>query len=46
MKDRILHAIEKNSKIDIKDLAKMIGATEEEVAACIAEMEADRIICG
>ncbi len=46
MKDRILHAIEKNSKIEIKDLAKMLGATEDEVAACIAEMEADRVICG
>ncbi len=46
MKDKILHAIEMNSKIELKDLAKLVGATEEEVSAAICEMEADKIICG
>jgi len=46
MKDKILNAIEKNSKIEVADLAKMMGATKEEVAAAICEMEADHIICG
>lgn len=46
MKDKILQAIDKNSKITTLDLARMLNATEEEVAKCIAEMEADKIICG
>ncbi|MCQ2507069.1 MAG: Lrp/AsnC family transcriptional regulator [Lachnospiraceae bacterium] len=46
MKDKILQAIDKNSKITALDLARMFNTTEEEVAKCIAEMEADKIICG
>lgn len=46
MKERILKAIDKNSKLTAAELAVMLGSTEEEVAAAIAEMECDRIICG
>lgn len=46
MKEKILRAIEKNSKLTVEELAVMLGATEAEVAAAVAEMEADKIICG
>ena len=46
MREKILKAIEKNSKIDIKDLAAMIGSTEAEVANEIADMEKENVICG
>ncbi|MCR5082146.1 MAG: Lrp/AsnC family transcriptional regulator [Parasporobacterium sp.] len=46
MREKILKAIEKNSKIDIKDLAAMLGSTEAEVANEIADMEKENIICG
>lgn len=46
LKEAILKAIDKNSKLTAKDLSLMLGATEEEVAAAVAEMEADSVICG
>lgn len=46
MREEILRMIEKNSKIDIRDIAIMIGAEEAEVANEIADMEKEGIICG
>lgn len=46
MKEKILAAIDKNSKLTPKDLAAMLGSTEEEIAALIKELEAETIICG
>ena len=46
MREKILNLIEKNSRIDIKDVAIMLGKTEIEVANEIAAMEKERIICG
>ena len=46
MKMKILSVIEKNSKISVKDLAIVLGENEEDVANAIAEMEADKTICG
>jgi len=46
MREAILTAIEKNSRIDIADLAAMLGASEVDVANEIAEMEKEHIICG
>lgn len=46
MREKILKAIEKNSKIDIKDLAAMLGTNEADVANEIADMEKENIICG
>ncbi|MFV0341633.1 MAG: Lrp/AsnC family transcriptional regulator [Anaerocolumna sp.] len=46
MKEKILAAIDKNSKLCPKDLAAMFGSTEEEVEKIINELEADSIICG
>ena len=46
MKEKILSLIEKNSKININDIAILLGLTEVEVANEIASMEKDKIICG
>lgn len=46
MREKILAIIEKNSRIDLNDLAMMLGATEAEVANEIADMEKEHIICG
>ncbi|MDO4268152.1 MAG: Lrp/AsnC family transcriptional regulator [Eubacteriales bacterium] len=46
MRERILAVIEKNSRIDIHDLAVLLGESEAAVANEIAEMEKERIICG
>ena len=46
MREAILAVLEKNSRIDIADLAAMMGVTEVEVANEIADMEKERVICG
>lgn len=46
MREKILTIIEKNSRIDIKDLAIMLGVSEIDVANEIADMEKEQIICG
>lgn len=46
MRERILAVIEKNSKITAKELADILGESEAAVAAAIAEMEEEHIICG
>ena len=46
MRERILAVLEKNSRIDIHDLAILLGESEVAVANEIADMEKERIICG
>ena len=46
MREKILTFIEKNSRIDLKDLAIMLGVDEVAVANELAAMEAEKIICG
>lgn len=46
MREKILAVIEKNSRIDLKDLAVLLGESEVAVANEIAEMEKENIICG
>ena len=46
MREKILAVIEKNSRIDLKDLAVLLGESEIAVANEIAEMEKEHIICG
>ncbi len=46
MREKILEAIEKNSRIDLRDLAVMLGIDEMELANEIADMEKEHIICG
>lgn len=46
MRDKILAIIEKNSRIDIRDLAILLGEDETVIANTIADMEKEHIICG
>lgn len=46
MREKILSAIDKNSKRTTKELALMFGTTEEEITSIIKEMEGEGIICG
>ncbi|MCR5154634.1 MAG: Lrp/AsnC family transcriptional regulator [Lachnospiraceae bacterium] len=46
MKEKILKAIDKNSKLTAKELAMMLGSTEEEIEKNIKEMEENHVICG
>ena len=46
MRTKILNLIEKNSKLEVKDIAAMLEAPEAAVAQEIAAMEKEHIICG
>ena len=46
MRKKILKYIEKQSKVDLKELAVMLGSDEVSVANEIADMEREKIICG
>ena len=46
MREKILKAIEKNSRIDLKELAVMLGEEEINIVNEIAAMEAEGVICG
>lgn len=46
MREELLGIIEKNSRIDIKELAVLLGREEIEVANELAKLEDEGIICG
>lgn len=46
MREEILRLMEKNGRIDIKDIAILVGASEAEVANEIADMEKEGTIRG
>ena len=46
MREKILTIIEKNSKVDLKELAIILGEEEIDVANEIRAMEEEGIICG
>ena len=46
MREKILAVIEKNARIDIHDLAVLLGESEAAVANEIADMETEHVICG
>ena len=46
MREQILTFLEKNSKINLKELAIMLGSSEEVIAEEVMKMEQERIICG
>jgi DNA-binding Lrp family transcriptional regulator len=46
MREKILTIIEKNSKVDLKELAIILGEEEIDVANEIQAMEEEGIICG
>lgn len=46
MREKILSIIEKNSRIDLKELAIILGADEVTIVNEMAQMEKEGIICG
>lgn len=46
MREKILAALEKNSRIDVNDLAVLLNMEEVDVVNEITAMEAEGIICG
>ena len=46
MREQILTFLEKNSKIDLKELAILLGSSEEVIANEVQKMEEEHIICG
>lgn len=46
MREKILNFIEKNSRVDLKELAILLGMNEVDVANELAAMEAEGVICG
>ena len=46
LKQKILTIIEKNSRIDMKELAVLLGTGEIEIINAMQEMQDDGIICG
>ena len=44
--EKILNYIEKNSRIDLKELATILGESENEVINALLDMEDNHIICG
>lgn len=46
MREQILTFLEKNSKIDLRELAIMLGSSEEVIANEVQKMEQEQIICG
>ena len=46
MREKLLRAIDKNSKLSPEDLSKMFGVSEEEIVKTIKELEEEKVICG
>lgn len=46
MRDQILTFIEKNSRVNLQELAILLGADEVTVANEISKMEQEQVICG
>lgn len=46
MREKILQVIEKNSRIDLKELAVILGVEEVDVVNEMVKMEEEGIICG
>ncbi len=46
MREKILQVIEKNSRIDMKELAIILGCEEIDIVNEIAKMEEEGVICG
>lgn len=46
MREQILTFLEKNSKIDLGELAVMLGSNEAVIANEVAKMEEEQVICG
>lgn len=46
MREKILSFIEKNSRVDLEELAVLLGMEESDVANELAQMESEGVICG
>ncbi|MBR1470858.1 MAG: Lrp/AsnC family transcriptional regulator [Lachnospiraceae bacterium] len=46
LREEILTTIEKNSRVDVHELAVRLGSTEEMIADEMARMEEEGVICG
>ena len=46
MREELLRVLEKNSRIDLKELAAMLDKSEVDIANEMADMENEGIICG
>lgn len=46
MREKILQIVEKNSRIDLKELAVILGVEEVDVVNEMAKMEEEGVICG
>ena len=46
MREELLKVIEKNSRIDLKELAVMLGVEEAAVVNELAALEAEGVVCG
>lgn len=46
MREQILTFLEKNSKIDLHELAILLGSSEAIIANEVAQMEKEQVICG
>lgn len=46
MREQILTFLEKNSKINLGELAVLLGTSEEIIANEVADMEKEQVICG
>ena len=46
LEERILSIIEKNSRVDLADLAVMLGTEEIEIVNAMQKLEDDGVICG
>ena len=46
MKEAILRLLESNARLTTKEIAKELKLPEKEVIGLIAELEADKVICG
>lgn len=46
MREKILTFIEKNSRVDVKELAVILGMEEADVVQEMADMEKEGVICG
>ena len=46
MREELLKIIEKNSRVDLKDLAVILGVEEEDVVKELEDLENEGIICG
>lgn len=46
MREKLLKAIDKNSKLSVADLAIMLDSNEEEVKNTLKQLEDEHVICG